>query len=347
MGARFYSDFHVRMHALTENLCSDEAATDATSSARRCYLVDTAGYAIWAPQFAALDIYDTRSFQSVPLARFEGRVFHELEKLGVFTRYTEILRASAPRIAARRGLSDAASDASVPRYQGVCQKTPGYDMDAVTEEGAFPPAEAVDAHYPGSDSLGYFPPWANTYGCVQDVVYYDLEEDQVSGVVTGEVAGSCYKHAAFSFARAPGTNAYLLVIDDIDIAVSPEPEASDGFDFSCSVENGARRRPRGGSMSSDEVAARGRSRVSRHASRRPLHARRLRAHQRLLRPAARGPRISRHVPRADGLRAGRDVQEERRREDAAGAPRPLPCRRVPRRPRLAVSGVWRSSEAYE
>ena len=91
MGARFYADFHARMHALTENSCSDEAATDATSTARRCYLVDAAGYAIWAPQFAALNIYDTRSFQSVPLARFEGRVFHELEKLGVFTRYTEIL----------------------------------------------------------------------------------------------------------------------------------------------------------------------------------------------------------------------------------------------------------------
>ena len=84
----------------------------------------------------------------------------------------------------------------------------------------------------------YFPPWANTKGCVQDVVYYDLEEDRVTGVVTGEVAGSCYEYASFSFARAPGTNAYLLVIDDISVAVPPEPVASDGFEFACSVENG-------------------------------------------------------------------------------------------------------------
>ena len=213
MGARIYDDFHRRMHALTENACSDDAASDGASAARRCYLVDTAGYAIWAPQFSALNLYDKRSFQSVPLARFEGRVFHELERLGVYTRHTEIL------------------------YQGTCTNTPAYDMDAVTDEGAFPPAEEVDAHYPGSPTLDYFKPWANTRGCVQDVVYYDLDETAVSGVVTGEVSGACYARAAFSFARAPGTNAYLLVVDDISIGTPPGEKAT-GFQFSCSVENG-------------------------------------------------------------------------------------------------------------
>ena len=168
---------------------------------------------IWAPQFSALNLYDKRSFQSVPLARFEGRVFHELERLGVYTRHTEIL------------------------YQGTCTNTPAYDMDAVTDEGAFPPAEEVDAHYPGSPTLDYFKPWANTRGCVQDVVYYDLDETAVSGVVTGEVSGACYARAAFSFARAPGTNAYLLVVDDISIGTPPGEKAT-GFQFSCSVENG-------------------------------------------------------------------------------------------------------------
>ena len=110
-------------------------------------------------------------------------------------------------------------------------------MDAVTDEGAFPPAEEVDAHYPGSPTLDYFKPWANTRGCVQDVVYYDLDETAVSGVVTGEVSGACYARAAFSFARAPGTNAYLLVVDDISIGTPPGEKAT-GFQFSCSVENG-------------------------------------------------------------------------------------------------------------
>jgi hypothetical protein len=56
-------------------------------------------------------------------------------------------------------------------------------------------------------------------------------------VVTGEVSGACYARAAFSFARAPGTNAYLLVVDDISIGTPPGEKAT-GFQFSCSVENG-------------------------------------------------------------------------------------------------------------
>lgn len=217
MGARFYDAFHDRMHELTEGACSDAVATDSSSTARRCYLVDTAGYAIWSPHFAALDIYDTRSFQSVPLARTEGKVFSALEALGVFVRHSEIL------------------------YQGTCTKTPSYLMDSVTADGAFPPAEEADAHYPGSPSLGYFPPWANTHGCVQDVVYYDLDEDalaaQADGVASGYISGAgCYEAASWHFARAPGTNAYLLVIDDIEVATTPESATS--FEFACSVENG-------------------------------------------------------------------------------------------------------------
>ena len=107
MGARFYDAFHERMHQLTEGACSDDVAADPTSTKRRCYLVDSAGYAIWSPHFSALNIYDTRSFQSVPLARTEGRIFAALESLGVFVRHNEIL------------------------YQGVCTKTPSYLMDSV------------------------------------------------------------------------------------------------------------------------------------------------------------------------------------------------------------------------
>ena len=55
--------------------------------------------------------------------------------------------------------------------------------------------------------------------------------------MTGEVSGACYARAAFSFARAPGTNAYLLVVDDISIGTPPGEKAT-GFQFSCSVENG-------------------------------------------------------------------------------------------------------------
>ena len=47
----------------------------------------------------------------------------------------------------------------------------------------------------------------------------------MSGVGTGEVAGACYARAAFSFARAPGTNAYLLVVDDISIGTPPGEKA--------------------------------------------------------------------------------------------------------------------------
>ena len=106
----------------------------------------------------------------------------------------------------------------------------------VTAEGAFPPAEEVDAHYPGSPTLGYFPPWANTYGCVQDVVYYDLDDDALAaladGVASGSVnGGGCYDAATFAFARAPGTNAYLLVIDDIEIATTPQNDDA----FECTL----------------------------------------------------------------------------------------------------------------
>ena len=181
MGARIYDDFHRRMHALTENAAVRRRGDRRRAVARRCYLVDTAGYAIWAPQFSALNLDDKRSFQSVPSRA--SRAASSTSSSG-----------SAPTTRATRRSSTRAPARIRPRTTWMPS----------TDEGAFPPAEEVDAHYPGSPTLDYFKPWANTRGCVQDVVYYDSRRDRRVGRRDGRGLGRVLRAGRLLVRPRPG-----------------------------------------------------------------------------------------------------------------------------------------------
>jgi len=149
----------------------------------------------------------------VPLARHEGLVTHELEQAGLLTRTEQTL------------------------YQGSCVTTPAYLDTVETTDGIFLTAEEQDQDYAGSPTSGYFPSFSNTYGCVQNVVYYAVDEARLAalgGVATGSTDGAC-SVADFTFTAVNGTNLFLLLVD-VNTDVDYE-HADDGFYYACHVEN--------------------------------------------------------------------------------------------------------------
>ena len=224
-----YTGFHAKMLAITQaradnatgRACDEDAVYDDDEwdgRATRCYLFDGSTYLAWAPQFATASLGDTSAYQQVPLAKHEGLISQRLEEQGVLVRHAQRL------------------------YQGKCTKTPPYLDHVDTTDGLFLTAQEQDQNYAGSKTTGYFPPWANTEGCVQEIVYYEVNEaallDNHSGVLKGATDGAC-SVANYTLTAVNSTNLYLLVVDVIaNVERATDATHGDGlFNFGCAIEN--------------------------------------------------------------------------------------------------------------
>ena len=221
-----YPSFHDRLYKLTKahkdpatGRSCDEFVWPGTTinneprRQSRCYLLDGSGYLAWAPQFYNFSIGDKTSYSNVPLARHEGLVTHALAKTGVLVRTEQTL------------------------YQGSCVTTPAYLDTVETTDGIYLTAEEQDQKYAGSPTNGYFPPASNTYGCVQNIVYYKVDDAALAslgGIATGSTSGAC-NVADYTLTAVNGTNLFLLLVDiqtDVDYEHTDDP-----FYYACHVEN--------------------------------------------------------------------------------------------------------------
>ena len=223
-----YAGFHSKMLKITQaaadaatgRACDADAVYDDEwdGSAVRCYLFDGSTYLAWAPQFATASLGDTSAYQMVPLAKHEGLVNQRLEEQGVLVRHAQRL------------------------YQGQCTKTPEYLDKVDTTDGLFLTAQEQDENYAGSKTTGYFPPWANSEGCVQEIVYYEVNETALladyGGLLKGTTSGAC-SVADYTLAAVNGTNLYLLIVDvTTDVERATDAAYGDGlFNFGCAIEN--------------------------------------------------------------------------------------------------------------
>jgi len=183
--------------------------TGATTCQTGCYLLDDAALLSVASALGQVPASDTYTFTNVGLGRLHGAVGAALVAEGVIQRNIR------------------------QDFQGKCPITPAYEAVSASAKNL---VMTVAGGEDGATTRGQFPPFGNSFGCVQSVQSYKIVETAferfagAKGVAQFEYTSGCAGGTAF-MARVQGTNTYTLVIENM-FDISDDP-----FRFACDVQN--------------------------------------------------------------------------------------------------------------
>lgn len=171
-----------------------------------CYLVDGHADLIFAAHIPFTSDSNTREYEHTSLGHKEGAVMRELV-------YTHKLFKRKEQV----------------NYNGQCRTTPF--AEAVTLDGITKTAKEQDDYFKAKHP---FPRLSQSEGCIQEVTTYEVDSSVIAAgsVLHGSVSDSCMS-ADYTVTSVPGTNAYLVVLENKDVSASTD----EPFNFGCHISN--------------------------------------------------------------------------------------------------------------
>lgn len=162
--------------------CGHTYRVDGTTYVTSCVLIDEAGLVVYDKSFQEASVAMASNYSQVSLGSRYGAAAAAMQRDGVLVRQEYV------------------------EFQGRCEITQPEQRVPITVEGLGMLPSAADAF---AESKGWFPPFDNSYACIQDVASYKVVLD-APGHAQGETEGC--GHVAWTLTRVPATNLYLTTI---------------------------------------------------------------------------------------------------------------------------------------